>query len=296
MMALFFNRKKEDAEPAKTVVQDVLLTQIVPNRFQPRKVFAQSAIEDLAQTIKEHGLLQPIVLREYAPQQYEIIAGERRFRAMQSLNFDKAPAIVQKMSDSESASMALIENLQREGLSAIEEAQAYADLMNLNQITQSALAEQIGKSQSFIANKLRLLKLSDPAQNAILNNEITERHGRELLKLDEYHQQLMLHRIMAEGLTVKETHEAVDEIIAPAPEPEPEAQPTEATTTPAPKAKKKAAKAKAKIRGSHDPRLAINTIRQSLNMVEQSGMQITSREEDEPEVYRFVIEIPKTED
>ena len=294
-MALFFNRKKEEV-PDKTVVQDVPLRQIVPNRFQPRKVFAQGAIDDLAQTIKEHGLLQPIVLREYEPEHYEIIAGERRFRAMQTLNFETAPAIVQKMSDSESASMALIENLQREGLTAIEEAQAYADLMSLNHITQSALAEQMGKSQSFIANKLRLLKLSEPAQNAILNNEISERHGRELLKLDDYHQQLMLHRIMAEGLTVKETYAAVTEIVDP--QPEVQAAPDEAEdkpTTPQPKKAKKA-KSKAKGLGAQDPRLAINTIRQSLSMVEQSGMTITSREEEDKDVYRFVIEIPKTED
>ncbi|WP_057894701.1 nucleoid occlusion protein [Lacticaseibacillus brantae] len=294
-MALFFNRKKEEV-PDKTVVRDVPLHQIVPNRFQPRKVFAQGAIDDLAQTIKEHGLLQPIVLREYEPEHYEIIAGERRFRAMQTLNFETAPAIVQKMSDSESASMALIENLQREGLTAIEEAQAYADLMSLNHITQSALAEQMGKSQSFIANKLRLLKLSEPAQNAILNNEISERHGRELLKLDDYHQQLMLHRIMAEGLTVKETYAAVTEIVDP--QPEVQAAPDEEEVKPTtPKAKPaKKAKSKAKSLGGQDPRLAINTIRQSLSMVEQSGMTITSREEEDKDVYRFVIEIPKTED
>ena len=110
-----FGKSKEKEQPTGVQVQDIALDQIVPNRFQPRKVFTDSAIEELAETIHEHGLLQPIVLREYAQDRYEIIAGERRFRAMQHLHMDKAPAIVQKMSDEESAAMALIENLQRVG-------------------------------------------------------------------------------------------------------------------------------------------------------------------------------------
>ncbi len=195
------------------MVQELPLTAIVPNRFQPRKVFSPEAIQELAATISEHGLLQPIVVREYKPAHYEIIAGERRFRAMQSLHFEKAPAIVQKMSDEESAAMALIENLQREGLSPIEEAEAYTDLMKLNAMTQQDLAKQLGKSQSFVANKLRLLKLSDSVQAAIMNGEISERHGRELLKVDDYHQQLLLHEILANHLTVKETAQLVDDTL-----------------------------------------------------------------------------------
>lgn len=290
-MALFFNRKKTTPD-SKAVVQEVPLTAIVPNRFQPRKVFAKDAIDDLAQTIKEHGLLQPIILREYETGKYEIIAGERRFRAMQSLDFDKAPAIVQTMDDHESASMALIENLQREGLTAIEEARAYTELMKLNELTQDALAQQMGKSQSFVANKLRLLKLSDPAQNAILNHEITERHGRELLHLDDYHQQLMLHRIMAEGLTVKETAAEVQAIINP--EPEPESQPAETSETTETKKPAKKRQTKRKKRAvSNDPRLALNTIKASLKLVKDSGMAVASEEEETETSYKITIEIPK---
>ena len=169
-MALsFFGHKKSDDE---TVVQQLPLKAIVPNQFQPRKVFTSESIQELAATIKEHGLLQPIIVREYAPDQYEIIAGERRYRAMQLLGWEKAPAIVQKMDDDESASMALVENLQREGLSAIEEGQAYVALMKLNHLTQGALAQQLGKSQAFVANKIRLLKLSAPVQEAIMNGQI----------------------------------------------------------------------------------------------------------------------------
>ncbi len=211
---------------------------------------------------------------------------------MQSLDFDKAPAIVQTMDDHESASMALIENLQREGLTAIEEARAYTELMKLNELTQDALAQQMGKSQSFVANKLRLLKLSDPAQNAILNHEITERHGRELLHLDDYHQQLMLHRIMAEGLTVKETAAEVQAIINPEPEPEPQPAETSETTETKKPAKKRQTKRK-KRAVSNDPRLALNTIKASLKLVKDSGMAVASEEEETETSYRITIEIPK---
>lgn len=282
----FFSKKQTPATDAMTV-QEIPLEQIVPNRFQPRKVFTDSAIAELAETIQAHGLLQPIVLREYAKDAYEIIAGERRFRAMQHLHMAKAPAIVQKMTDEESAAMALIENLQREGLSAIEEAQAYVELMKLNDCTQAQLAEQLGKSQSFVANKLRLLKLSEPAQQAIMNQEITERHGRELLRLDEYHQQLMLHRVLNDGLTVKETAAEVDAVLHPE-----IAQPTEA---PKPTAKKKAKHKKATTHTpqTHDPRMAINTLKQSVRLIEEAGMDVKMTEVEEDAAFRIVIELPK---
>lgn len=282
-MALnFFGRKKE-AAPGTTVTQ-IPLTAIVPNRFQPRKVFTQDAINELADTIAEHGLLQPIVVREYEPGQYEIIAGERRFRAMQHLNFAKAPAIVQKMDDEESAAMALIENLQRENLSPIEEAQAYTDLMKLNTMTQQQLAQQLGKSQSFVANKLRLLKLSEPVQQAIMNGEISERHGREMLKLDDYHQQLLLHEILAEKLTVKETATAVEAMLTPAPD----------DTAQAAKPSKKAArKPRKRTPKTRDPRMAVSTIKQSVQLIKDSGLAVQAQEDETADVYRFVIEIPK---
>ncbi|WP_225048396.1 nucleoid occlusion protein [Lacticaseibacillus kribbianus] len=292
IVALFFNKKKP-AAPAATVVQDIPLSAIVPNRFQPRKVFSADAIAELAATIKDHGLLQPIVVREYAPGHYEIIAGERRFRAMQSLAFEKAPAIVQKMTDAESASMALVENLQREGLSPIEEAQAYVELMKLNDLTQQGLAAQMGKSQSFVANKLRLLKLSEPVQTAILNGELSERHGRELLRCDDYQQQLLLHDILANGLTVAETHAAVEALLNPEPlvTPEPEVMP-EPATEPDDKAEKPAPK-KRKMIKSKDTRMAVNTLKKSVAMIKQSGVKAKVTEEETADGYRFIVELPK---
>ncbi|KMO59361.1 chromosome partitioning protein ParB [Lacticaseibacillus rhamnosus] len=268
----FFGHKKSDDE---TVVQQLPLKAIVPNQFQPRKVFTSESIQELAATIKEHGLLQPIIVREYAPDQYEIIAGERRYRAMQLLGWEKAPAIVQKMDDDESASMALVENLQREGLSAIEEGQAYVALMKLNHLTQGALAQQLGKSQAFVANKIRLLKLSAPVQEAIMNGQISERHGRELLKLDESEQVPALQQVFAEKLTVKETAALVNERL----------RPKKPTPKPKPKVRRSAV--------SHDTRIAWNTLKRSVKMIRDTGMTVTAKEEDTDDAYRMIIEIPK---
>ncbi|WP_125582458.1 nucleoid occlusion protein [Lacticaseibacillus suibinensis] len=279
MVALFFGKKKTDTGPQ---VQELPLTQIVPNRYQPRKVFTAEAISELAATIETHGLLQPIVVREYEPSHYEIIAGERRLRAMQSLHFEKAPAIVQKMSDEESAAMALIENLQREGLSPIEEAEAYADLMKLNNMTQQDLAKQLGKSQSFVANKLRLLKLSDSVQTAIMKGELSERHGRELLKVDDYHQQLLLHEILANHLTVKETTQLVAQTLGLAQEEQP--QPKQATKKPARRRRTPVTK---------DARMAVNTLNQSVKLIKEAGLAPKIKREETATAYRFTIEIPK---
>ncbi|AOO74618.1 MULTISPECIES: nucleoid occlusion protein [Latilactobacillus] len=291
-MALSFFNKKKDDKSINQVIK-VPVSAIVPNRFQPRKVFNADNIAELASTIEQHGLLQPIILREYEDQKYEIIAGERRFRAIQTLKWAELPAIVQTMDDHETASMALIENLQREELTAVEEAQAYKDLMKLNDFTQASLAEKMGKSQSFVANKLRLLKLSQPVQEAIMNHEISERHGRSLLRLDEFKQQMILHQILAEQLTVKDTEALVNKTLNP--EPESTEETVDATDDSLKEATTKAKKAndKAKKAIAHDTRIAVNTIKKSVQMVEQSGIAVKATEEEQDDVYRITIEIPK---
>lgn len=313
-MALnFFGRKKKDEK----TVTELPTAAIVPNRFQPRKVFQEEAIKELAATIKDHGLLQPIIVREYERGQYEIIAGERRFRAVTTqLNWDKVPAIVTTMADDESAAMAIIENLQRAQLSPVEEARAYQELMSKNAMTQETLARQIGKSQSFVANKMRLLKLSQPVQSAIMNGAISERHGRELLKLNDTQQLEALRQIAENNLTVKETARLVQSIIDPdsilaeeqandalaerinaavaaemAQEDQPETtQPAETDAT-KPTAKPKKPRKK-RIAMAQDTRVAVNTIKQSLKMVKDTGMKVKMREEDDGGVHRIVIEIP----
>ncbi|WDF82564.1 ParB/RepB/Spo0J family partition protein [Lacticaseibacillus pabuli] len=299
----FFGRKKNDDK----TVTELPTANIVPNRFQPRKVFQEDAIKELAATIKDHGLLQPIIVREYEPGQYEIIAGERRFRAVTSqLHWDKIPAIVTKMADDESAAMAIIENLQRAQLSPVEEARAYADLMASNSMTQENLARRIGKSQSFVANKLRLLKLSEDVQSAIMNGAITERHGRELLKLTPKQQSDVLRRIARDNLTVKETAQLVRGIIDPegvrrdeeahaAMAARVNAQVAADETKPAPEPDKPAKKKPAKKRTmplTKDTRLAVNTIKKSVKMVRETGMQIHVKEDDDKQVHRIIIEIP----
>lgn len=267
----FFNRHKNNHEVTgvKQVVE-VPVVDIVPNRYQPRKTFDPTRIAELAETIHEHGLLQPIILREYEPQKYEIIAGERRFRAVETLNWEKIPAIIEKMDNHETASMALIENLQREQLSPIEEAVAYQALLQLNDLTQEELAQRMGKSQSFIANKLRLLKLSENVQEAIMNGEITERHGRELLRLDDIKQQVALHRILATHLNVKDTHQMVSQLLHP-----------------------NHSQAKTTTNHHYDGNQALATVKKTVRTIRESGLRIKLHEVEQGNNYHLEIDIPK---
>ena len=178
-----------DPQMATEEVIKIAIEKITPNRYQPRTVFDDEKIEELSRTIHTHGVIQPIVVRPFG-EQYEIIAGERRYRAIKKLGWPEVPAIVRNLNDKETASIALIENLQREELTAIEEALAYQQLLELHSLTQEALAQRLGKGQSTVANKLRLLKLPQFVQTAILNRELTERHARALIAIkDEQLQQ-----------------------------------------------------------------------------------------------------------
>jgi ParB family transcriptional regulator, chromosome partitioning protein len=276
-------------EPVKNQVVEVPLAQIVPNRYQPRQVFDQTAIQELAQTIDEHGLLQPIILREYEDGKYEIIAGERRFRAMSLLKWEKAPAIVEKMSDQETASLALIENLQRSQLSPVEEAQAYQKLMELNKLTQSALAKGMGKSQSFVANKLRLLQLITPVQNAIMDHKISERHGRAMLGLTEDQQRETLMKVVNNDWTVRQTEDEVARLQGKPVPSKVEAQKqrelfgldeeltVKKGSAPTKKGKKATKKVASRVKVS-DPRIAVNTIKKSLKLVNDNGFKTKVKE------------------
>lgn len=304
------------ASETKNQVVEIPVAAIVPNQYQPRKVFDQTEIQELAQTISEHGLLQPIVVREFRPGEYEIIAGERRFRAVKLLQWEKIPAIVEKMTDAESASLALIENLQRAQLSPVEEAQAYKQLMEFNHLTQAALAKGMGKSQSFVANKLRLLKLIKPVQNAILDGRITERHGRALLSLDEDQQRTLLMEIVNQHWNVRQTEDAVAQMLgkptsaekaaqqavqekasqSDAAAPSNSATENDAVAEPAAKKTVKQKQAKKKQPKSikvSDPRIAVNTIKHSIKMVKDSGVAAKVSEKDTADSYEITIRIPK---
>lgn len=253
-------------------IMQVPVKDIVPNRYQPRTVFVDERIEELSLTIRTHGIIQPIVVRQFDEDKYEIIAGERRWRAVQKLGWDTIPAIVKEFNDAETASVALIENLQREELSAIEEAIAYSKLLELHNLTQEALAQRLGKGQSTVANKLRLLKLPSEIQDALLQKKITERHARALIPLKQPEKQVaVLAEILEKQLNVKQTEERVVKLLE--------------ASNPKPKAKRKAF--------SKDMRIAMNTIRQSLTMVNDSGIKLDSQEEETEEYYQFTIRIPK---
>ena len=194
-------------------VVEINVQDILPNRFQPRIKFDEEAISDLSASIKEHGVIQPLVVRQVGDK-YEIIAGERRYKASVMAGLETVPAIITKLNDKDSAEVALIENVQRQNLTPIEEAVSYKKILDMGYLTQEQLANKLGKSQSALANKLRLLNLSDDVQEALLNGQISERHARSLLKLNNKKQQIkMLNRIIDERLTVRRTDEEIDKML-----------------------------------------------------------------------------------
>ncbi len=185
---------------------------IEPNDLQPRKKFDDNSIKELALSIKEYGILNPILVRK-KNNLYQIIAGERRFRAAKLLGLTEIPVIIRDdITDEKITEVALIENLQRENITAIEEAKSYQEILAKNSITEEKLSEMIGKSQSFISNKLRLLNLPDTIQDALINKKISERHARSLLKVKDIDKQNeLLQRIINEKLTVKELDNIINE-------------------------------------------------------------------------------------
>lgn len=247
---------------------------IGPNRFQPRSIFDEEKIKELAQTIHTHGMIQPIIVRKIDEDSYELIAGERRWRAVQLLEWETTPVIIREMTDAEIASVALIENLQREELTVIEEATAYEQLLELHSLTQEALAQRLGKNQSTIANKLRLLHLPERVQNALMEKTISERHARALIQVEEPEQQeKLLQEILDKELNVKQTEERISSL-------------NENTEKP----KKK----QPKLKGvNKDVRIAMNTIRQSLSMVSDTGIDVETDEKEMDEYYQITIKLPK---
>ena len=194
-------------------VIEIDVNDILPNRFQPRIQFDENEILELSDSIKEHGVIQPLVVRPIG-NKYEIIAGERRYKASVLAGKETVPAIVKNLNDRDSAEIALIENVQRKNLTPIEEAISYKKILDMGYLNQTTLADKIGKSQSSVANKIRLLNLSDEVQEALLENKISERHARSLLKITSTKQQNeMLERIISERLTVRRTDEEIQKLL-----------------------------------------------------------------------------------
>lgn len=277
-MSLFSFMRHDEEIPKNKQIQDIELDKIVPNRYQPRREFSDDSIKELAETLDKDGLLQPIVVREDGEDQYEIIAGERRYRAAKSLNWETIPAIVNNMNDDQAASLALIENLQREDLNPIDEAKAYTNLMKLNDLTQTALAKDMGKSQSYVANKLRLLKLDDDVQKALVEGKITARHGRALLNLSDDDQERVLKEIEDKGLNVKQTEEIAKDV--------------NAYFNPKPK-EKETKRERVVKRIPKDLKVQINTIKKAVKLAKDSGIKVKVKENNDPDDYKITIELKR---
>ena len=193
----------------KDEVVYLYLDDIIPNRFQPREVFDEKALKELAVSIKEHGVIQPIIVRS-VKDKYEIIAGERRYKASALAGLTKIPAIIRNLDDKESSKVALLENLQRKNLTPIEEARTYQKILEIDEMTQEDLAKTMGKSQSAVANKLRLLTLPDEIQDSLLKEQISERHARALLNLTDAPKQIeLLKKIINQKMSVRAVEEEI---------------------------------------------------------------------------------------
>jgi ParB family chromosome partitioning protein len=259
----------------KSEIKYLELSTITPNPFQPRRFFDPAQLEELAQSIREFGVLQPILVRKIGTG-YELVAGERRFRASQLIGLNTIPAIVKNLSDKEIAEMALIENLQREDLNYFEEAEGYARLIKEFGITQEEIAKRMGKSQSTIANKLRLLNLPFTVRQEISISVITERHARALLKLgDEKLQIQALNEIYEKNLNVRQTDQLVEHLLI----------------TSVKEDKEKKRRKMTKI--FKDMRIFLNTIRDAVQTIQDAGLQADINEQDFDDYFEVTIRLPK---
>lgn len=257
------------------VVINISLEKVSPNPYQPRKEFSTNSIEELSASIKEYGVLQPINVRKIGSDGYELIAGERRLRASKLAGLSHIPALVIEVLEQDSAVIALIENLQRQDLNFIEEAEGYFNLIHDHGITQEVLAKKVGKKQSTVANKLRLLKLSQDVKKTILENNLTERHARALLKLpDEELHRKALTQIINKSLNVKKTEELVEKMLDEI-----------AITNPNVKDRR--------IRGKMNYNIYVNTIKNTYKEILKTGYNIEYGQADKGEYVEITLKIPK---
>lgn len=246
-------------------------SKILPNPSQPRKIFHEDELRSLAQSIVENGLLQPVTVRKESGQYY-LVAGERRLRACKLAGLKEIPAIISDCEPEDSAVLALLENVQRRDLQMFEQANAILNLLREWQITQEEAARRLGMSQSYLANKLRLLKLSQEEQNAIIENKLSERHARALLRVDDIElRQRILQTAINRKLNVAQIEELITESLQPR-EPTRRARRTFV---------------------AKDIRLFINTIDHAVDAMKTAGIQAQTERKETEEYIECVVRIPK---
>ena len=259
---------------------EVEIDSILPNPYQPRLHFSDSALKELADSIKIHGIIQPITVRK-KDDHYEIVAGERRFRASKLAGLEKVPVIITDMDDEASAVVAMLENLQREDLDYLEEAIGYSNLIKEYGFTQQQLAEKLGKSQSTIANKIRLLKLPEHIRNEAMEKGLSERHTRALLKLlkldDEEIIIKAIDKISKNQMTVKKAEAMIKDILA-----NPKEEPKTEEETP-----------KRNMKAMINMRIYLNTIKQAYDMIKNTGVDAQYKEVEKDDYVDVIVRIPK---
>lgn len=243
------------------------------NPNQPRKLFDDERLAELSQSITEYGVISPLTVRLHYGR-YELVSGERRLRAARMAGLKKVPCIILDVDMEESGLLALVENLQRQDLDFLEEARGIENLMRLYGLSQEECARRLGRSQSAVANKLRLLRLPGDVLDSLREHGLTERHGRALLRLpDDAARRAALEHILAEGLNVAQTDRYIDSLLAPAPE------------------KPKSARKRSFI--LKDVRVFLNTVSHSLDVMKKGGIAAGMRQEETEDELIVTISIPK---
>lgn len=263
--------EKADDSPHAGQVKEIPASRILPNPAQPRRVFDREALFSLSESIRRHGILQPPVVRPLGGGMYELIAGERRLRAALLAGMERLPCLVREGGEEESASLAILENLQRADLDMFEEAAALASLAERYSLTQSEIGERLSVSQSYVANKLRLLRLSEEARAILRNGGLAERHARAVLRLPEEERIAALSRMASEGMNVAAAEAYVERLLSA-------------------KEEKKAPRGRGVIK---DIRLFYNSLDRAMNLVKEAGIGIVSRREEHDDFIELHIRIDK---
>ena len=264
------NRRKSDFLSAR--VQYISLPLLHPNPQQPRRHFDETGLQELAASIRAYGILQPLTVRRME-KGYQLIAGERRLRAARIAGLREVPCLVARVDEQDAGMLALIENLQRRDLDCFEEAAAIARLIHRYGLSQEQAAEKLGRSQSAVANKLRLLRLTEPVREGLRKAGLTERHARSLLRLSDEEDRLRALRVIVErGYNVAQTEEFIEKLLKEAEVTPPQQKPTYIIK---------------------DVRIFLNGVRRQLGIMQRAGVNANAEREDTDEEIRLIIRIPK---